>query len=81
MAANLTIIDTNCTVSNSTNEERNIIYHSTGGCFRTQNILYRQFRNVKIFDSFSDKTTYGIKIIDDSSLMLNFNSSFPMVIK
>ena len=65
VAENLTILDSNCSISNSTNEDRKIIYSSIGGCFRTQNIFFRKFVNVKIFDSFSDKTTFGIKILDD----------------
>jgi len=78
LAENLTIVDTNCTVSNSTNEAREIIYKLIGGCFRTENIFYREFRNVMVFDSFSDQTTYGIKIIDDLFVVQNIKS-FPYV--
>ena len=73
-AENLTILYSNCSLSNSTNENRKTIYTSIGGCFRTQNIFFREFRNVSIFDSFSDKTTFGIKIIDDLSLVTNLKS-------
>ena len=69
VAENLTILDSNCSISNSTNEDRKIIYSSIGGCFRTQNIFFRKFVNVKIFDSFSDKTTFGIKILDDLTVL------------
>ena len=69
MAESLTIMNSNCSLSNSTNENRKTIYTSIGGCFRTQNIFFRQFINVSIFDSFSDKTTFGIKIIDDLTIV------------
>lgn len=35
-----------------------------GGCFRTKNIVSRKFEKVFVEDSFSGKTTVGIKIID-----------------
>ena len=71
LAENLTIINLNCSISNSTNENRKKIYNSVGGCLRTQNIYFREFKNIFIFDSFSDKTTFGIKIIDDTSMLLS----------
>ena len=63
----LQIFDTNCSINNSTNDFRTNIFNNIGGCFRTQNILYRNFKNIVIFNSFSDKTTFGIKIIDELS--------------
>ena len=74
-AESLFISNSNCTVSNSTNNNRSHIYKSTGGCFRTQNILHREFHYVNIFNSFSDKTTYGIKIIDDLASLYLLKSS------
>ena len=71
LAQNLTIVSSNCSISNSTNDDRKTIYTSIGGCFRTQNIFYREFLNVSVFDSFSDKTSFGIKIIDDISIVTN----------
>lgn len=38
---------------------------SFGGCFRTSNILNRLFFNISIGYSYSDKTTIGIKVIDN----------------
>lgn len=75
LAEHLQIIDSNCSVSNSTAEKRQNIYTSVGGCFRTQNIFFREFININIFDSFSDQTTFGIKIIDDMSFFTNFQLS------
>ena len=76
---NLTILDTNCSISNSSRSARNIIYTSIGGCFRSQNIIKRNFTNIRVFNSFSDKTTYGLIIMDDSgaleSLITNNNLS------
>ena len=76
MAESLTIINSNCSLSNSTNENRKTIYTSIGGCFRTQNIFFREFINVSIFDSFSDKTTFGIKIIDDLTIVTYLKPAF-----
>lgn len=55
-----------CKISNSTNQNRSFIYSSIGGCIRSINIFFRKFENMQIIDSFSDKTTYGIIIKDDS---------------
>lgn len=65
----------NCTVSNSTSQNRTFLYHLTGGCIRTINIFFRKFENVQIFDSFSDKTAYGI-IINDNSQTPVFANNF-----
>lgn len=37
-----------------------------GGCFRTRNIISRNFESIRIFSCFSGKTSVGIKIIDES---------------
>lgn len=48
-----------------------------GGFLRTSNILYRVIHNVTIINSFSDLTTVGIKIIDDSKILeSHFKSIF-----
>ncbi len=74
----LQVIDTNCSINNSTSDLRMNIFKNIGGCFRTQNIFYRNFKNVKISNSFSDKTSFGIKIIDDLSIFyqISLNSLF-----
>lgn len=67
----------NCSISNSTNENRSLIYKSIGGCFKTKNIYSREIDNLKIFNSFSDTTSYGIKIIDENEYFLqNSSDSF-----
>ena len=45
--------------------QTNLIY--LGGCFRSVNIIERNFSNVTISYCYSDITTVGIKIIDDGS--------------
>lgn len=70
-ATNIKIINMRCTASNSTTQNRNFIYTSTGGCVRTTNAMIRIFENIEILDSFSDKTTYGIIINDDSQIKNN----------
>ena len=74
-ALNLSIFDTNCSISNSSSSARDIIYYSVGGCFRSQNIINRNFTNMRVFDSFSDKTTYGLIIIDDSDALQSLITS------
>lgn len=64
-ANNIAVNNLKCTVSNSTSQNRTMIFHSTGGCLRTIDVLYRNFENVKILDSFSNKTAYGIIIKDN----------------
>ena len=46
-----------------------------GGFLRTSNILYRVIQNITIVNSFSDLTTVGIKIIDDSKILENYLKS------
>ena len=52
-----------------------------GGCFRFNNILIKNLRNVEISNSYSFSTTVGIKFIDNTNTMeylsekFNFNSS------
>ena len=59
------INNTNCSNCNFINDYPNVKWSSIGGCFKTKNILKRQFENINIINSFSDKTSFGIKIIDD----------------
>ena len=72
----------NCTMSNFTSDLPEVIYNSIGGCFRTMNILRRRFQKVEVFDSFSDSTAFGLKIIDFDqdidNLKLLFDSSFDL---
>ena len=73
---NLIINNTNCTNGDSINKYPNIHWNNIGGCFRTINILNRHFENIKIINSFSDKTSFGIKIIDEINQLKsiqNFN--------
>ena len=41
-----------------------------GGFFRCFNTYEKNFNNLIVSDSFSDKTTIGIKLIDDSDMTL-----------
>lgn len=65
-ANNLTLVRVNCSISNTTNENRSLLYNSIGGCIRTRNIYHRRIENLKVFNSFSDTTSFGLKIIDES---------------
>jgi hypothetical protein len=40
-----------------------------GGCFRTENVILRIFEDVTIKNSFSGKTTVGIKVIDEKKVI------------
>jgi len=70
LLTNITIIDTNCSISNETTLLQNMTFNSIGGCFRIENAYNSYFENLLIFDSFSDKTTYGITIIDDTNAFI-----------
>lgn len=74
-ASNVVIMDMKCIASNSTAQNRSFVYTATGGCVRTTNTMFRKFENIEIMDSFSDKTTYGIIINDDSEIK-NYSSTF-----
>lgn len=65
IANNLIILDSQCSMGNSTAQNRSYKYSSLGGCFRSTNVFFRKFEGVKVFDCFSDKTTYGIILIDN----------------
>ena len=47
-----------------------------GGCFRSLNILYRKYIKVKIMNRFSDKTAFGIKIIDYEHILNQIKEIF-----
>ena len=53
-----------CINGNYTSDNPQEIFVMIGGCLRTLNIIKRSFENIKIYNSFSDTTTYGLKIID-----------------
>lgn len=65
----------NCSISNSTNENRSLIYKSVGGCIKTKNIYSREIENLIIFNAFSDTTSFGIKIIDENDYLSQNNST------
>lgn len=50
-------------------------YTSIGGCIRLENIYIRTIKNVKIHDCFSDKTTFGFKIIDNPEHFIKIDSN------
>lgn len=66
-------------LSNSICEYNNFYRNSSinlGGCFRTKNILSRNFSNVSVSDSYSDLTNVGIKIIDEVETIYELKSLF-----
>lgn len=80
-AQNLTLIRINCSISNTTIENRDLFYSSIGGCIRTKNIFHRKIENLRIINSFSDMTSFGIKIIDEIEFFSNISKNIePTVI-
>lgn len=79
-ANKLIVTNLKCTASNSTTQNRSMIFRSTGGCLRTIDISYRNFENLKIHDSFSDKTTYGIIIKDNPQMQIFPNNTTKVAI-
>lgn len=75
IAQNVTLSNIKCTISNSTNKNRNVIYNSIGGCIRTNDIYFRNFENIHIFNSFSDKTSFGIIILDKQTKQIFANNT------
>lgn len=63
----------NDVLSEMTNLESKLT--TLGGFLRTSDILYRAIQNITIINSFSDLTTIGIKIIDDSKILENYLKS------
>ena len=57
----------NNTICNFTNNKNGVFYPAAGGGFRIYNALYKTIMNLEVSYSFSVKTCFGIKIIDDSS--------------
>ena len=51
-----------CSYLNTDTKSRN-----QGGCFRTNNILNREIKNISIIESFSYSSNLGIKFIDNQN--------------
>lgn len=49
---------------------------SKGGCFRSENVIYREIINMNIFNISSKNTTSGFKAIDKNDEIENFNVDF-----
>lgn len=58
------INDALCILKNFTSDFTNKTFEIIGGSIKTTNIFIRKFENLRLIDSFSDQTSYGIKIID-----------------
>ena len=57
----------------------NLVYYDlfkAGGCIRTQNVLKRTFFNLTIFNTFSEYTAPGLKIIDEKDKLLLLSSLY-----
>lgn len=72
----LTLMRINCSISNTTDESRSLVYNFIGGCIRTRNIYQRKIENLRIFNSFSDTTSFGLKIIDETTFFSKLNSKY-----
>lgn len=72
-ALNISIENTICTFTNNKNGS---LYQAGGGAFRLYNILYKRMINIEISHSFSTKTCFGIKIIDDSLRNISNRTNF-----
>lgn len=75
-ARNITINNTICIYTNNKNA---VLYQNAGGVFRLYNTLNKIINNLEISFSFSVKTCFGIKIIDDSTRNISYPSSKPLV--
>ena len=51
-----------------------------GGCFRTKNIVMRNFEKIRIESCFSGKTSVGIKIIDESKEIEYYKNYYALTI-
>lgn len=58
------INDALCKLKNFTSDFLNTTFEIIGGSIKTTNIFIRKFENLRLIDSFSDQTSFGIKIID-----------------
>jgi len=73
---NVTLRDVTC---NFTNDKNGTLFNSGGGGIKFYNTQFRTIFNLKITNSFSGKTTFGVKFIDDFA-RININGSSPFVI-